>query len=40
MDADVLVMGCFGHSPLREFLLGGTTRRLLENSTLPLLMSN
>lgn len=40
MDADIMVMGCFGHSPLREFLLGGTTRRILEHSTLPLLMSN
>ncbi|MFT4727207.1 MAG: nucleotide-binding universal stress UspA family protein [Granulosicoccus sp.] len=40
MEADVMVMGCFGHSPWREFILGGTTRRLLENSTLPLLMSN
>jgi nucleotide-binding universal stress UspA family protein len=40
MDADVMVTGCFGHSPLREYLLGGTSRRLLENSTLPLLMSN
>ncbi|MFT4729942.1 MAG: nucleotide-binding universal stress UspA family protein [Granulosicoccus sp.] len=40
MDADVLVMGCYGHSPLREFLLGGTTRHVLANATLPVLMSN
>jgi nucleotide-binding universal stress UspA family protein len=40
MDADVMVMGCYGHSPLREFLLGGTTRHVLANTTLPVLMSN
>jgi nucleotide-binding universal stress UspA family protein len=40
MDADVIVMGCYGHSPLREFFLGGTTRSILADSTLPLLMSN
>lgn len=40
MDADVIVMGCYGHSPLREFLLGGTTRSILADSKLPLLMSN
>jgi nucleotide-binding universal stress UspA family protein len=40
MDADVLVMGCYGHSPLREFFLGGTTRHVLANATLPVLMSN
>lgn len=40
MEADVLVMGCYGHSPLREFLLGGTTRHVLANATLPVLMSN
>jgi len=40
MDADVLVMGCYGHSPLREFLLGGTTRHVLANTVLPVLMSN
>ena len=40
MEADVLVMGCYGHSPLREFLLGGTTRHVLANTKLPVLMSN
>lgn len=40
MDADMMVMGCYGHSPLREFILGGTTRHVLANTKLPVLMSN
>ena len=40
MGADVLVMGCYGHSPLREFILGGTTRAILAESPVPVLMSN
>lgn len=40
MDADLMVMGCYGHSPLREFVLGGTTRRVLSQTPIPVLMSN
>lgn len=40
MDADTLVMGCYGHSPFREFILGGTTRKILANAHVPVLMSN
>lgn len=40
MDADLMVMGCYGHSPLREFVLGGTTRTVLAETTIPVLMSN
>ncbi len=40
MDADTLVMGCYGHSRIREFLLGGTTRRVFTETTIPVLMSN
>ena len=40
MDADLIVMGCYGHSPLREFVLGGTTRTVLAEITIPVLMSN
>lgn len=40
MDADLMVMGCYGHSPLREFMLGGTTRQVLADVHIPLLMSN
>jgi nucleotide-binding universal stress UspA family protein len=38
--ADLLVMGCYGHSRLREFVLGGATRHLLADMTLPVLMSH
>ena len=39
-DADMLVMGGYGHSRLREFVLGGVTRGLLESMTVPVLMSH
>ena len=38
--ADLLVMGCYGHSRLRELVLGGATRHLLACMTLPVLMSH
>lgn len=40
MDADLLVMGAYGHSRFRESLLGGVTRTVLENMTLPVLMAH
>lgn len=40
LDADLLVMGCYGHSRAREWLLGGTTRTLLKSMTLPVLMAH
>jgi nucleotide-binding universal stress UspA family protein len=39
-SADMIVMGGYGHSRLREFILGGVTRRLLETMTVPTLMSH
>jgi nucleotide-binding universal stress UspA family protein len=39
-DADMMVMGGYGHSRLREFVLGGVTRALLESMTVPVLMSH
>ncbi len=36
--ADWMVMGAYGHSRMREFLLGGVTRGMLESATLPVLM--
>ena len=39
-DADLLVMGAYGHSRLREFVLGGATRSMLSQPTLPVLMSH
>lgn len=38
--ADLLVMGGYGHSRLREVILGGATRRILASMTLPVLMSH
>ncbi len=39
-QCDLIVMGCYGHSRLREFVFGGATRHILENTTLPVLMSH
>jgi len=39
-SADMIVMGGYGHSRLREFILGGVTRGLLESMTVPALMSH
>lgn len=38
--ADLLVMGCFGRSRLREFVLGGASRHVLQNATVPVLMAH
>lgn len=38
--ADLLVMGAYGHSRVRETILGGVTRTLLESTGLPLLMAH
>jgi len=38
--ADFMVMGGYGHSRLREFILGGVTRTILASSTIPVLMSH
>lgn len=39
-SADLIVMGGYGHSRLREFVLGGATRGLLQTMTVPTLMSH
>ena len=39
-SADFMVMGGFGHSRLREFVLGGVTRNILATMTIPTLMSH
>jgi nucleotide-binding universal stress UspA family protein len=38
--AGLLVMGAYGHSRVREFVLGGATRAVLGNHLLPVLMSH
>lgn len=40
LGADLLVMGAWGHSRLREFVLGGVTKRILEQTSTPVLMSH
>lgn len=37
---DFLVMGGYGHSRLRQFILGGVTRSMLQSMTVPVLMSH
>ena len=40
LGADLLVIGAYGHSRVRELLLGGATRSILRSMTLPVLMSH
>ncbi len=38
IGADLLVMGAYTHSPLRELFLGGVTRHVLAHAEIPILM--
>jgi nucleotide-binding universal stress UspA family protein len=40
MGADMMVMGAYGHSRLREMVLGGVSREMLQSMTVPVLMSH
>jgi nucleotide-binding universal stress UspA family protein len=40
MDVDLLVMGAYGHSRIRESILGGVTQTLIKHMTVPVLMSH
>jgi nucleotide-binding universal stress UspA family protein len=40
LQADLIVMGGYGHSRLREFLLGGATYELLHKAPIPLLLAH
>ena len=40
MQADLIVMGAYGHSRVREMVLGGATRQILQTMTVPVLMSH
>jgi nucleotide-binding universal stress UspA family protein len=40
LGADLLVMGAYGHTRLREFVFGGATRHILQGMTVPVLMSH
>ena len=37
-EADLLVMGAYGHSRLREMVLGGVTRAILGDAAIPVLL--
>jgi len=39
-NSDLLVIGCYGHSRLREIVFGGVTRHILKNATIPLFLSH
>ena len=39
-SVDFMVMGGYGHSRLREFVLGGVTRSILQSMTVPVLLSH
>ncbi len=40
LDADLLVMGCFGTGRLRERVLGGATRSILKGISVPTLLAH
>ena len=40
LGADLLVMGAYGHTRVREIVLGGVTRTILDSMTVPVLMSH
>lgn len=40
VNADLIVMGAYGHSRFREAILGGTTRNMLEMAEIPVLMAH
>jgi nucleotide-binding universal stress UspA family protein len=40
LGSDLLVMGCYGHSPTRERVLGGATRTVLQSMTVPVLFTH
>lgn len=40
IGADLIVMGAYGHSRLREFVFGGATRTMLDETKVPVLMAH
>lgn len=40
LDADLLVMGAYGHSRFREAILGGATRNMLEQAEVPVFLAH
>jgi nucleotide-binding universal stress UspA family protein len=40
LDSDLIVMGAYGQPRMKELVLGGATRTILESMTVPVLMSH
>jgi nucleotide-binding universal stress UspA family protein len=40
LASDMIVMGCYGHSRVREWVFGGVTRHILKHMTVPVLMAH
>lgn len=40
LGSEMLIMGAYGHSRIRELMLGGTTRHVLEHTQIPVLFSH
>jgi nucleotide-binding universal stress UspA family protein len=40
LGSDLIVMGGYGHSRFKEMIMGGTTRTMLKNMTIPVLLSH
>lgn len=40
LDSQMMIMGAYGHSRLRELMLGGTTRHVIDHTSLPILFSH
>ena len=38
--ADLMVMGAYGHTRLREFIFGGATRQILQDMKMPVYMAH
>ena len=39
-EADLIVMGAYGHSRMRELVMGGATRTIIDSMTVPVLLSH
>jgi nucleotide-binding universal stress UspA family protein len=40
LNADLVVMGAYGHSRWQELVMGGATRSMLQSMTVPVMMSH
>jgi nucleotide-binding universal stress UspA family protein len=39
-DLDLLVMGAYGHSRMRDFILGGATKSIMRDPPVPVFLSH